>query len=101
MSKDFAVEYGGLDAYGAQLGELAASATATINGARVDSPSQAMPGGLASGAAGLLQGRYEAAARRVTAHLAEHPAALRAAAAAYREAEDTNEGLAREMFGAR
>lgn len=99
MSSDFAVEYGVLETYSAQMSTTTGNASSTIESTRVDSACTAMPGGLASGAAGLLQGRWEAAAQRVTTHLREHPEGLRTAAAEYRRIEDTNQGLVREQFG--
>ena len=54
---------------------------------------------MAAFAARALQGRYEAATRRVTQHLGEHPSKLVESANNYRDAEDTGVGQIREMFG--
>jgi len=98
---DFAVEYALLAEYGSAMGRITGEGAAVLRAARVDSPSTAMSGGLASAAAGMLQGRFEAATRRVGDHLATHPARLIDSAEAYREAEDKGVGLIRETFGGR
>lgn len=96
---DFAVEYGVLADYGTTMGARTQEASQTFSSARVDSPNTAMSGGMAAFAARALQGRYEAATRRVTQHLGEHPSKLVESANNYRDAEDTGVGQIREMFG--
>ena len=96
---DFAVEYGVLGEYGSSMATRAAEASATLRATRVDSTAASMPGGLAAMATGLLQSRYESAARRVEDHLSSHPKRLIECAAAYREAESSGIGLISETFG--
>lgn len=97
---DFTVEYGLLAEYGASMATRAAAATELIRGARMDSPASAMPGAWACAAAQLLQGRYEAASRRVSEHLVGHPRKLMETADAYRGTEDSATELVRTSFGA-
>lgn len=96
---DFAVEYGVLAEYGASMAMRSSAAIDVIRTTRMDSPTSGMPGGLAAAAAGMLQGRYEAASARVGDHLAEHPRKLTESAESYRAAEDSGVGLVRESFG--
>lgn len=96
---DFAVEYGVLDEYAAAMAARTQEAANVFSSTRVDSPQTAMPGGVADLAAGLLQGRYEAATRRVNNHLSEHPRKLAESAANYREAENSGIGMIQETFG--
>lgn len=100
MSNDFAVEYGALEQYGTSMEGITTDAITSLAAVSVDSPTRSMPGGLASGAASLLRGRWEAAVRRTSEHMMEHPARLLDNAAAYRDMEDEAEGIIAEFFGA-
>lgn len=100
MSRDFAVEYGALEQYAEAMESITADAAGVLRAVTVDSTSRSMPGGLASGAASLLQRRWAGAVERATGHMAGHPQNLNANAAAYRDMEDQATGTITEFFQA-